>query len=128
MLTVATGQVGDPVAILIQVVPDDRLVHGPTPGGESVTGHSIFAVECRLSLLKRTLRTFSGRHKSPMLFSVFVKTSDENDFSVEVPELRECNAALASIDHTGIELPDDIDLGLGRDIHITAAGVSGIRE
>ena len=87
MLPMTAGQVGDPVAVLIQVVPDDRLVHGPTPGNASITSHSVFAGEYKLSLLKRTLRTFSSRHKAPMLFSIFIEATDVNDFSVEVPEL-----------------------------------------
>lgn len=63
-----------------------------------------------------------------MLFCILIKRSNEDNFSIEVPEFRKRNTALANVDHTGIELSDDIDLGLGRNIHIAATGVAGVGE
>lgn len=51
VLPMATGQVSDPVAMLVQVVTDDRLVHGPTPGSESIPAipYSLMNVGYRFS-------------------------------------------------------------------------------
>lgn len=43
MLPMSASQVGNPVAVLIQMKPDDRLIHGRTPGRNTSTGDSLFA-------------------------------------------------------------------------------------
>lgn len=45
MLPMTAGQISHPVACIIQMISDDRLVHGRTTDVESVAGDSLFAGE-----------------------------------------------------------------------------------
>ena len=57
-----------------------------------------------------------------MLVYIFVEASDEHHLSIEMLKLGKRHRALPDIDNPGIELADDIDLRLRRDIEIAAAG------
>ena len=61
MLTMSASQVGNPVAVLVQMIADDRLVHKLTAGIKSVASDSLFPGEQKLPLLKRPFRTNCGR-------------------------------------------------------------------
>jgi hypothetical protein len=45
MLPMTAGQISHPVAYIIQMISDDRLVHGSTADIESVTSDSLLAGE-----------------------------------------------------------------------------------
>lgn len=140
VLSMTTGQIGDPVTILILVISDDRLLHIAMTflRLERRWNRGTTVRSPRLSLrrplvrpstfLERQLGSLGGGKISPPLTLVLVEASDKNHVSIEVAKFGEARSATQCLDDARIILPDHIDSSLRRSIDVASAGIARIRK
>lgn len=90
MLPMAAGQIGYPVAMFIEMIADDGLIHDRGTSGSA----SLSSVFIDLPFFKWQLRAFSGFEVDPLPFFVLVKTAEKDDLAVQMAKLGQCRAAI----------------------------------
>lgn len=121
VLSMTTGQIGDPVTIVILVISDDRLLHVVMTlvwqewrWNRSATAHVTAGVSSATLLsstspfLERQLQPLSGRNIRPVFVFILVEATDKNDLSIEMAKFRKTYSTAQWIDDARIILPDYI--------------------
>lgn len=140
VLSMTTGQIGNPIAYFILMISNNRLLHvvvipvlddgvGVVP---TIIRYCFFGdlyrSEPTLTFLERQLRSLRGRHIRPVFILILVEAADKDDLPIEMAEFRETCLTAQRIDDARIILPDDKDSPFGRLIDITSAGIARIRK
>ena len=112
MLCVAASQVSNPIPLLVLMVAFNRLLHDDQPPSGA--------------LVQWLFRALRGGKISPAMVRVFIEAPDKHHLTLEMAEFREANATGVRVDHPGVELADDIQAAVGRQIDIASTGVSGV--
>lgn len=99
MLSVPTGQIGDPIALVILVIADDRLLHiVMTPARQkwrsncSTTDQVTADVSSAILLsptspfLERQFQSLRGRNRRPAIVFILVEASDQNDPPIKMAQ------------------------------------------
>jgi hypothetical protein len=139
MLPVTTGQVGNPVALFVLMVANDRLLHvapvvrsqimsiGGTATGEN-TERDFSIQNLSLPFFKRQFRSLQRGQVLPALVLVLIKAPNKDHVSIEMAKLRQGGLTVLSIHDSSIILPDNIDVPSRRQIHIPSTGIARIRK
>ena len=123
MLSMAAGQIGNPIAIVILVIPNDRLLHAVmirlsqearwyrrTTIGPLLSFLQRFSRSEPISMfLKRPFGPLNGRKICPSLFFILIEASYKYHVAIKMAKLSEVCSAVLWIDGTCIILPDHID-------------------
>lgn len=101
MLSVPTGQIGDPITLVILVIADDRLLHiVTTPAWQkwcsncSTTDQFTVDVSSAILLsptspfLERQFQSLRGRNIRPAIVFILVEASDKSALSIERAKFR----------------------------------------
>lgn len=126
MLSMAAGQIGNPIATVILVIPNDRLLHAVMifPSEEArwyrrTTIRSppsflqrFFRSEPMSLFLERPFGPLNGRKIRPSLFLILIEASYKYHVAIKMAKLSEACSAVLWIDDTRIILPDHIDAPL----------------
>ncbi len=108
VLSMTTGQIGNPVALFILVISDDRLLHSmmihvsQTEGTRDQSSEHVTICSLqrsvwhssRLPFLERQLRSLSSGKIPPVFCLILIETSDKYDVSIERTKFREVRAAV----------------------------------
>lgn len=99
VLSVPTGQIGDPIALVILVIADDRLLHiVMTPAWQkwrsncsttdqvTVDVSSAILLNRTSSFLERPFQLLRGRNRRPAIVFILVEASDQNDPSIKMAQ------------------------------------------
>lgn len=81
VLSMPTGQIGDPVALFILMIPNDRLLH--------IVMMLVAREQTKLTglpFLERQLWPLGRRNIGPVLAFILIKAADKNDVSIEMPK------------------------------------------
>lgn len=122
VLSMTTGQLSNPIAIVILVISDDGLLHVvmilvlqegvgiATPRSDHRYGFlsDSLGFAPMSTFLERQLRPLSGRKILPSLFLILIETSYKYHVAIKMAKLSQACSAVLRIDDTRIILPDDI--------------------
>ena len=113
MLSMAAGQVGHPIPILIDVKAYDRLLHRQT---------------VPLQRLKGPFRPLLRRGKCPTARVLAIKGAEISQTRLDRSKFDEFDDAAARVEPADIELPDYVQTPAQAPVHITPADASGVRK